>query len=421
VLAQCNAQIFYTAVAMSSATPNPNVLMRFRARYFAWARDYYARKNLPPALMAQAIALDELLYSRRGLGVWLGFFGSMAGGAFGLKAAGLGWGWAIGLSVFIVSAISFALLSTWLRPEQFTARSMRRVGVIVILAAFSGTIVGVLMRSATSAQTPLTWERLADVLWRTAPLQLLVGLALLLLMYVTAAARRHLLSREMAQLRAEQERDAAARQAAEAQLKLLRAQIQPHFIFNTLSALQHWVDTADPRAPALLRSLTGFLRSSTELLARDETKLGDEVAMVRHYLAVMTQRLGDRLQHEVTLDPALAAVVMPPGVLLTLVENAIEHGISPVLAGGHLDVRITAIDARCTIHVSDDGAGIDAGAQDGLGLTNVRERLHHRYGSAATLTLAPRAPRGCVATVSIPLQGSSPKFSGADPSSCPRS
>jgi hypothetical protein len=388
---------------MSSTAQPPSALMRLRARYFAWARRYYARHNLPPEQIAQAIALDDLLYSRRGLGIWLGVAGSFTGCVFGLRGAGMDWLWAIVLSLVVVGGITFALMATWLRPEQFTVRKLWRIALIMVIATYAGSITGVLTFNATGARPPLTMERLVETLWRATPFQLLIGLGLVLVMWVTAASRRHMLDRELAQLRTEQERDAAARQAAEAQLKLLRAQIQPHFIFNTLSALQHWVDTADPRAPALLRSLTGFLRSSTDLLGRDEATIGDEVAMVRHYLAIMEQRLGERLRHSVTVDDAMLAVRLPPGVLLTLVENAVEHGVAPSLAGGMVQVQATQQGEQGVLCVRDDGAGLRTDWQDGVGLANIRERLQHRFGPAAALTAAPASPHGCVATVTFPL------------------
>ena len=115
-----------------------------------------------------------------------------------------------------------------------------------------------------------------------------------LLLRTVAAIRRFQLHRELAAMRLTQERDAAARQLAEARLKLLQGQIQPHFVFNTLAAIQHWVDEGDPRAGPLLRASTSFLRGSTELLGQESVVLAVEIETVRHYLSIMTARLGDR-------------------------------------------------------------------------------------------------------------------------------
>jgi sensor histidine kinase YesM len=122
---------------------------------------------------------------------------------------------------------------------------------------------------------------------------------------------------------------------------------------------------------------------------------------VRHYLAIMEARLGERLQHAVTLDPSAAALMLPPGVLLTLVENALEHGVSRALAGGRVELHAARDGKRTRITVQDDGPGLGPGWSEGVGLRNARERLQHRFGAAASLTLAPRQPKGCVATVSI--------------------
>jgi LytS/YehU family sensor histidine kinase len=180
----------------------------------------------------------------------------------------------------------------------------------------------------------------------------------------------------------------------------LRGQIQPHFIFNTLSALQHWVDTGDVRAPALLRSLTAFLRGSTELLGRGETTLQEEVSMVGHYLAIQHARLGERLAHSIDIAPPVANEKLPPGLLLTLVENAVEHGISPSLGGGTVRVSAEATADGWRVCVRDDGAGLVAGWREGVGLANCRQRLHHHFGARAALQLTPQRP-GAEACVSV--------------------
>jgi len=192
-----------------------------------------------------------------------------------------------------------------------------------------------------------------------------------------------------------QERDAAARQAAESQLHLLQAQIQPHFLFNTLAALQHWVDAGDPRAGPLLRDLTGFLRRSTSLLAQTEVPLADEAEAARQYLRILQARLGERLQFSIDIDDTSGAQRLPAGILLTLVENAVEHGISPALRGGTVQVWARTQGGRLVLEVRDDGAGLALPLVDGLGLANCRQRLQHRHGPQATLSLQPLQPGAC--------------------------
>jgi LytS/YehU family sensor histidine kinase len=116
----------------------------------------------------------------------------------------------------------------------------------------------------------------------------------------------------------------------------------------------------------------------------------------------MEQRLGERLRHNVSVDDAMLAVRLPPGVLLTLVENAVEHGVAPSLAGGTVQVQVVQEGAQGVLRVRDDGAGLRADWQEGVGLANIRERLQHRFGSTAALSVAPASPHGCVATVTFP-------------------
>jgi LytS/YehU family sensor histidine kinase len=224
--------------------------------------------------------------------------------------------------------------------------------------------------------------------------------------WAMARLRRRRLEREVTELRLAQERDASAREVAEARLRLLQAQVHPHFVFNTLAAVQHWVDQGDARAAPLLRALTAFLRGSTEMLGRERTTLGEEAAMVGHYLAIMQARLGQRLRSHVEVPSGLAATELPPGLLLTLVENALEHGIEPALAGGTVTVLAELDESGSTVRVRvrDDGLGLPASWQEGVGLSNCRQRLVHHFGSSARLDVHAREP-GTEAVMSWPRQG----------------
>ena len=216
-------------------------------------------------------------------------------------------------------------------------------------------------------------------------------IAVLLLLTIVSAARREYMQRALEQSRAEQERDASARQLTQARLTLLQAQIQPHFLFNTLAALQHWVGVGDARAAPLLRALTSFLRGSTELMLRPEVTLAEECAMVAHYLAIMQMRLGDRLRFSIDVAPDCAAQALPPGLVITLVENAVEHGIEPQLRGGEVKLVARREGGTFELRVLDDGPGLSPGdTREGVGLANSRERLRHQFGARAELTLANR-------------------------------
>jgi sensor histidine kinase YesM len=186
--------------------------------------------------------------------------------------------------------------------------------------------------------------------------------------------------------------------------RLATAQIQPHFLFNTLASLQHWVDTQDPRAAATLRSFTSYLRATLPMFERESLSLTEELQIVRSYLEVMQARLGARLQWRIDVCDGVADLLLPPGLLLTLVENAIGHGIEPALRGGSIAVTATRpAEGQVLIEVRDDGAGLSVDAEDakeGLGLRNSRERLQQLYGERASLSLMALSP-GCLSRLHI--------------------
>ena len=180
--------------------------------------------------------------------------------------------------------------------------------------------------------------------------------------------------------------------------RLAAAQIQPHFLFNTLASLQHWVDTGDARAAPLLRDFTAYLRATLPMFERELQPLADEIEMVRRYLAIMQARLGPRLASRIDVPEGLTAE-LPPGIVLTLVENAIAHGIEPQLRGGQVEVAARRDGDRVVVIVRDDGPGLTPGWAEGVGLSNTRRRLTAALPNA-TLTLTDAAP-GCEATLTL--------------------
>ena len=363
-----------------------------------WVLEHSAARyaKLPPELRPFAIERDRFLASGRALGLWVGMVCGITGSTYGLVAASPSispW------LAFFLAALTFAGLwkagmSAWLRPQRFTGRRLWRLAFFVMIATYAGAIASFRGRLGALVDAGTPWyEALMLVVWRATPLQLMVFIAALLMLAVISTARREYLQRALEQARAEQERDAAAAQLTQARLRQLQAQIQPHFLFNTLAALQHWVDVGDARAAPLLRSLTSFLRGSTELMLLDAVTLAQECEMVRHYLTIMRARLGERLRFEIDVAPDCEAQTLPPGLLITLVENAVEHGVEPQLRGGEVRVIARRTEAAFELQVLDDGAGLAGGAPgvaEGVGLTNSRERLRHRFGARAELRLGPR-------------------------------
>jgi Histidine kinase len=225
-----------------------------------------------------------------------------------------------------------------------------------------------------------------------------IGAALLAsagLWFVTVY-RAHQVAARLVELDERERREEMARQLAQ-------AQIQPHFLFNSLASLQHWVQTKDDRAAPLLGALTGFLRATLPLFDRRTLRVAEEAQAVREYLTVMQLRLGERLRWQLAIDPAAADAALPPGLLLTLVENAIEHGVQKRLAGGQIMVRAQATGARLIVEVQDTGPGLGGGARDGVGLGNARARLAQAFGGNASLILSDTGD-GCLARIETCLR-----------------
>jgi LytS/YehU family sensor histidine kinase len=194
-----------------------------------------------------------------------------------------------------------------------------------------------------------------------------------------------------------------ARELAESQLRLLRAQIEPHFLFNTLGAVQQLAEHDAPRAAELTANLIAFLRASMNKMRSEQVALDAEFGLVEAYLRVMQVRLGARLRITLTLPPALGQVPVPSMIVLTLVENAIKHGIEPSLRGGDVMVSAEVLDATIRVRVQDSGVGMGAAGGSGTGLDNVRRRLQLTYGAGAGLALHDADP-GLVADITVPLQ-----------------
>jgi LytS/YehU family sensor histidine kinase len=201
------------------------------------------------------------------------------------------------------------------------------------------------------------------------------------------------------------ERSELEREALDARLHLLRAQVAPHFLFNTLANVQALVDAGSPRAAAVLRSLTAYLRATVPLLNESGATVERELQLVRPYLELMQMRMPDRLQYAIDVDNSALNVRCPPTTLMTLVENAVRHGIDPSEEGGRIDVEIARVSERCVVRVTDTGAGLQPSADSlGSGLSTLRERLQLIFGDEAHLRLAPNDPRGTIAEIEMPAQ-----------------
>lgn len=206
--------------------------------------------------------------------------------------------------------------------------------------------------------------------------------------------------------RAEAQVEAQQRQVLATQLQALQAQIEPHFLFNTLSNISGMIRTDPDGAEQMLEHLTRLLRGSLTRTREDRIRLGDEVDILRSYLEIQSIRMGKRLSFDIDVSDDAARVELAPLLLQPLVENAVMHGIDPSEVGGRVEIRATTDDdSNLGIEVRDNGVGIRDDAPpsgSGVGLANIRERLRSLYGADARLVLTSNNGQGTIARLTIP-------------------
>jgi len=203
----------------------------------------------------------------------------------------------------------------------------------------------------------------------------------------------------------ERERSELERKALDARLRLLQAQVEPHFLFNTLANVRELVESGSPQAPTVLGSLIAYLRAAVPRLQEPATTLGQELQLVRAYLELMHMRMPDRLQFGIQAGDEVNEMRCPPMTLLSLVENAVRHGIDPGEEGGRIDVHVRVQDGRVRAQVIDTGVGMrEEGKGLGTGLSTLRERLQLTFASDAHMRLIANEPHGVCAEVFFPAQ-----------------
>jgi len=313
----------------------------------------------------------------------------------------------IGRLVFIgmLLLLVYGVLERW--PAQLP-RWLARWGLQVLGVAIAVPFAVALAYALSTSGDPIPWWQNKE---RMLGFGMMTGLGLLISPWIVVAALIRQITGEAQRqaLAFELERSEYERNALDARLRLLQAQVEPHFLFNTLANVRELVDSGSPQASAVLTSLIAYLRAAVPRLHEPATTLRQECDLVRAYLEVMHMRIPDRLQFSVHADDAALALSCPPMTLLTLVENAVRHGIDPSEEGGRIDVRVRVRDGRCIAEVIDTGVGL-AHADDGLGtgLSNLRERLQLAFDSDVQLRLSPQQPHGVRTELEFPARRSAP-------------
>ncbi|MCF8106854.1 MAG: histidine kinase [Desulfohalobiaceae bacterium] len=312
---------------------------------------------------------------------WIGFGGGL-GVNFALSQC-------IGLSI----CTSVLALFIWLRPQRIPARTMT-VAAAILLGSLLGLAAGQVL--------------VGDVLDPAEPGQVaqIIGLGIVFGSIISYFfySRERIFAAE-SRLQEEQiKRLFQEKKALESNLKWLQAQVEPHFLFNTLSQVLSLLDQEPARARAMLEDFIDYLRSSLFLMRQEWITIEQEVELVRAYLNLFKVRMGPRLEYALDLDERLKEHKVPPLFVQPLVENAIKHGLEPKIEGGYVRVGLARRKDKLQIVVEDNGLGLQEDQGKGTGLSTIMERIGSIYGDQGRLLLEANQPCGLRALIELPAE-----------------
>ena len=302
----------------------------------------------------------------------------------------------IGFLIHGSFALGGRLLSGWLCSQSSGVVSLYYC-VVSIVCVFAGQWL---------AFTLLEWH---DAKRNMLSAQGAIGL-LLLSVFISAILAsifhtRERRARAEAAFQGERARvEAAQRQYHIARFKLLEAQVEPHFLYNTLANVISLIDANPAAAKHMVERLIDYLRGTAVSAGTTDATLGSQLELLRAYLDLIVLRMGSRLRYRIEIPPELDSLPLPPMLIQPLVENAIKHGLEPKVGGGEVVVRASRTGADITLVVADDGLGVQAAspsASTGIGLANLRQRLATLYGTRARLTMEDMQP-GTRVTLTLP-------------------
>ena len=299
----------------------------------------------------------------------------------------------------------YKITITLARRRQRLAPLLMHPMMLGVALPIAAIYVGYVL--AVSLQTGTLWLNVSEN-WRGFVFASCVTIAIGWLLWeaIEATRKNEVERRERAELQANVDR--AERERTTAELKALRAQVEPHFLYNTLSNVVSLIEREPATAKYMTERLIGYLRHTLDASRREHATVGDELAIIADYLEILRLRMGERLWYEVAADDATRALPLSPMLLQPLVENAIKHGLEPKIEGGRITVSAVVQDGRLNIVVEDTGLGFGVAtdtAGSGSGLANVRGRLKAIYGDAARLSIE-QPEAGTRIRLSLPIAAS---------------
>jgi len=301
----------------------------------------------------------------------------------------------VSLSISFSVRLAFFLARRALGAERLAGWPPLRRSIYFTIVPITGVAVGWPLGMVLAGRLD---ERFMAPLVRPGVL----GTSILIALFITALFQQF--------FRTKARQIAAEDRATEAQLRLLQAQIEPHFLFNTLANVVSLMEADPPRAKSMLEAFVEYLRASLSGLGHGRHTLGDEIDLIDAYMRIIKIRMEDRLDYAIEVPAALRSLRLPALTLQPLVENAIVHGLEPQIAGGRVRVDARSDGRSLVVTVADDGAGLadpaSAGARragSGTALANIRRRLEQAYGSSASLDIGAAEPHGVRARLSLPV------------------
>jgi signal transduction histidine kinase len=304
-------------------------------------------------------------------------------------------GWAY---YFVEIALpGFAMLAAVSLAAAIGREGSRNWGLVIAVALPLSSALGY-SAAVTILYSPgfplISWQFVGDTLRFTALGAAVVMIHAMRRRYEAASAATHEMNVA---------REALAKQTSEARLQLMEAQIEPHFLFNSLANVQRLYETDHVAGQHLLDNLKVYLAGALAQMRDAGPTVGREVGLASAYLEVLRARMGERLTFTVDVPQDLRERPFPPMMLMTLVENAVKHGIHPSPGGGNITVRVRRDGDNLCVEVGDTGAGFQSHSGKGIGLANIRARLQALFGSRAHLSLSANTPSGLVAAIVVPI------------------
>ena len=364
----------------------------FASRAVAWLRHGFAGLTWQGMALVALLCLINSLRSN---------VSDLVGDPGGPPGNSLGAEWLLSVAanaaagLVVALPVALAVVATYNFAPRRTALRNAALALAVALSSLAGVIALLAIDHAWLGAVPLDLDGVLTYWLRYG---FLCALLAAVFVYLRAADESTSLARD-----AERDRARFAGRTEEARLRMLQAQIEPHFLFNTLANVRRLYQTEPATAEAMLDSLMRYLETALPQMRANVSTLGREAELTASYLGIQRIRMGPRLTYAIEIAPALRDTPLPPMMLLTLAENAIKHGLAPLPEGGFVRISAHRLGDELELRVADSGRGFTQTSGAGTGLANIRARLAALYGATGRLSLAPNPPRGVTATIVVPL------------------